>query len=450
MTLSIPSPSEKQRQFLTDTHKYVAYGGARGGGKSWAVRTKAVLLCLAHPGIKVLIVRTTYPELEANHILPLQKELAGVAVYRDRRKMFTFPGGSTIKFGYCASDADTDRYQGAEYDVIFIDEATQLAEGWLQRISACCRGVNAFPKRIYYTCNPGGRSHHYIKRLFIDRCYYEGEDPADYSFIEALPTDNPALMAAQPDYIDRLKALPPKLRDAWLYGRWDVFSGQFFEEFRDDPAHYADGRYTHVIDPLPERRIRAMTIWRSYDFGYNKPFSCGWWGIDEDGVLYRLLELYGCTESADTGVKWTPERQFAEIRRIEDTHPWLAGRQIFGVADPAIWNASTGKSIAEVAEEHGVYFERGDNRRIPGWMQLRHRLRFDQEGRAGLYVFRGCRAFIRTLPLLQYSDTCPEDLDTTGEDHVADETRYMCMARPVAPRTPEGPPVLSFGDPLGR
>lgn len=126
--------------------------------------------------------------------------------------MFTFSNGSTISFGYCASDGDLMQYQGAEYDVIFLDEATQLMEEWIKKITACLRGVNDFPKRIYYTCNPGGPSHQYIKRIFIDRHYEAGEDPADYSFIQARVTDNAALMASQPDYIKQLQALPPKLR----------------------------------------------------------------------------------------------------------------------------------------------------------------------------------------------------------------------------------------------
>ncbi|MCI8589422.1 MAG: Terminase-like family protein [Clostridiales bacterium] len=455
-SVTIQSPNEKQKLFLTDQHKFVAFGGARGGGKSWAVRTKAKLLCLNYPGIKLLIIRKTYKELDNNHISPLRGELSGIATYNDSKKRFTFPqnrkgaflGASTISFGYCASDADAEQYQGAEYDVIFIDEATNLDEMWIRKIIACCRGVNGFPKRVYYTCNPGGRSHHYIKRLFIDRNFHDTEDPDEYSFIQALVQDNTVLMKTQPDYVKQLEVLPPKLRDAWLYGRWDVFAGQFFEEFVDDPAHYADGVWTHVVDPLPLAKIRRMNIWRSYDWGYNKPFSCGWWGIDADGVVYRLLELYGCTESPDEGVKWTNDKQFKEMADIERQHPYLKGKKIQGVADPSIWDASHGESTAEAASRYGIYFEPGDNERIAGWMQMRYRLQFDGNGKPRMYIFNTCKAFIRTIPLLQYSETHPEDLDTKQEDHVADESRYFCMARPVKPLIQEEkrPPIY---DPLG-
>ena len=115
--------SDKQDQFLRDRHRHVAYGGARGGGKSWSVRQKAKILALAYPGIRILIVRKTYKELINNHIEALKVDLQGIAKYNKTDKVVTFPNSSTIWFGYCATDGDVGQYQGAEYDVIFIDEA---------------------------------------------------------------------------------------------------------------------------------------------------------------------------------------------------------------------------------------------------------------------------------------------------------------------------------------
>ena len=184
MTLGTPNP--RQREFLACEKKYVAFGGARGGGKSWAVRCKAKLLALRYAGIRILLVRRSLAELEANHLAFLRQELADVAEYRAGERQFRFCNGSVLQFGYCGCDRDLDRYQGAEYDVIFLDEATQLKEQWMRQIAACVRGVNDFPKRIYYTCNPGGPGHGYIKRLFIDRRFEDGEQPEDYAFIPAL------------------------------------------------------------------------------------------------------------------------------------------------------------------------------------------------------------------------------------------------------------------------
>lgn len=443
--LVIDVPSDKQKLFLKANTKHIGFGGARGGGKSWAVRTKAILLSLRYGGIKILIVRKTYSELRNNHIDPLRNQLYGVARYNESNKMFSFPNGSTIKFGYCAADKDLDQYQGAEYDVIFLDEATQLLELWIKKITACCRGVNDFPKRIYYTCNPGGASHGYIKRLFLDRKYEQGEVPEDYTFVKSLVTDNKALMRTNPDYIKQLEALPPKLRKAWLEGDWDVYEGQFFEDFVDREEFYSSRQWTHVIEPfeIPD----SWKIYRSFDWGYNKPFSCGWWAVDYDGVVYRILELYGCTQTPNEGVKWTPPQVFSEIHRIETEHRWLKGKKINGIADPAIWDAETGESIADVAAKHQVYFTPGDNKRIAGWMQMHYRLAFDENGYPMMYIFNNCKAFIRTIPLLLYDEHKPEDLDTDGEDHVADEARYFCMARPIKPR-PKAKPNEFANNPL--
>ena len=430
--LSMPEPNEKQKLALEETHRYVGYGGARGGGKSWFVRWKATLLCLAFAGIKCLITRRTYRELLNNHIVPLLIMLNGIATYNKSDKAFYFPNGSSIWFGYCANDGDLGQYQGAEYDIWFADEAGQMLESWITAIDACVRGANDFPKRTYFTLNPGGPSHGFFRRIFIDKKYTDDEYPEDYAFIQALVTDNVALMKMQPAYMRSLEKLPPKIKEAWLHGSWDVYEGQFFEDFFDRPDHYIDRQLTHVIEPF---EIPAgWKIYRSFDWGYAKPFSCGWWAVDYDGVVYRILELYGCTKTPNEGVKWTPPQVFAEIHRIETEHRWLAGKHIIGIADPAIWDAETGESIADVAAKHQVYFDPGDHKRIPGWMQVHYRLAFDDQGFPMMYVFKNCKAFIRTMPLLQYDDHKPEDLDTSGEDHVADEVRYFLMSRPIKPR----------------
>ncbi|MBR0352737.1 MAG: phage terminase large subunit [Oscillospiraceae bacterium] len=459
--LKLSSPSEKQRQFMRDGHRYLAFGGARGGGKSHAVRLDAVVKAFKYPGISILIVRKTYPELIENHIKPMTRWLNCYApdkadrhaFYNDQRKQISFRNGSTILFRYCDTERDAERFQGTECDILYVDEATQQPEETMKKLTACVRGVNAFPKQVRYTCNPGGEGHSWVKRLFIDRAFNEGEDPEDYAFIQSSVYDNKALMHMDPDYVRQLEALPPHLRDMWLNGNWDVFEGQFFEDIRlvpdlnkaheagcDDPPEILkkEGRWCHVIEPfdITVGERAGWRILRSYDFGYGKPFSVGWWAIDYDGVMYRVLELYGCTKAPNEGIRWTPDQQFAEIARIEREHPWLKGRRIDGVADPAIWDASRGESVADTALRYGIYFTPGDNNRIPGWMQFHYRLQFDEHGYSRCYVFSSCKAFIRTIPLMIYDDHHPEDLDTELEDHVADECRYAFMSRPVAPIRP--------------
>lgn len=408
------------------------------------------MLCLIHAGIKVMIVRKSYTELTANHIKPLKELLKcgskdEIAKYNDSKKEMRFPNGSEILFRYCDTENDVDRYQGTEVDVLFLDEATQLSENQIKKLCACVRGVNEFPKRTYYTCNPGGKGHGFIKRLFIDRIYERGEYPENYSFIQSLVTDNKALMESDPDYVKELEALPPKLRQAWLEGRWDVFEGAFFEEFRTTPdpqkcyeagiteeEALVEHRWTHCIKPFD--MPKDWKIYRSYDWGYGKPFSCGWWAVDYEGCAYRILELYGCTGTANEGVKWSNKEQFDKIAEIEREHPYLKGKRIQGVADPSIWDGSHGISAAEEAEKHQLWFEPGINDRIAGWMQIHERLRFDENGKAMMYFFDTCKDSIRTIPLMMYDEHKAEDLDSDLEDHACDEIRYFCMMRPIAPR----------------
>lgn len=429
--LSLGRPNPKQALFLTDTHKYIAFGGARGGGKSWAVRVKAVLLALNYPGIKILIVRKTLVELRNNHVVPLLEASAGIASYCEAKKELAFRNGSLVRFGYCACQADLTQYQGSEWDVIFIDEATQLREEWFDELKVTVRGVNDFPKRVYLTCNPGGVGHSWVKRLFIDRLYKDGENPSDYSFIRSLVSDNDALLAKNPDYAKQLASLPPKLKKAWLDGDWNIFEGQFFEDFTDAPEHYSDRLFTNVIDPFeipPDWKI-----FRSFDWGFAKPFDCSWWAVDFDGRAYLILQFYGSTGVPNEGLKWHARRVFSEIRRIESEHRWLKNKRISGVADPSIWAENGGEPIIAAADANGVYFQKADNSRLAGWAQVHYRLAFDGDGKPLVYFFNTCKHALRTLPLLQFSKTDPEDLDSSQEDHFADSFRYFCMSRPLSP-----------------
>ena len=445
-TLTIGVPNEKQKLFLTAKQKYIGFGGARGGGKSWAVRVKAILLCLKYAGIKCMIVRKTYAELTANHIVPMvellhcyaPKKDDRIASYNDAKKTITFSNGSTILFRYCDNEKDAERFQGTEVDVLFVDEATHQSEEKWKKLTACVRGVNKFPKRIYATMNPGGEGHAWVKRLFIDRNFHRGENANDYVFIKSKVTDNTALMRENPDYIEQLEALPPQLRKMWLEGDWDVASGMVFEEFRNDPDHYLDRQWTHVIEPfeIPD----SWKIYRGFDFGYNKPFSCQWFAVDTDGVVYNILELYGCQKDvngediANVRVKWTPQKMFSEIHKIESEHRWLKGKQIIGIADPACWNSETGESVAETAAKYQVFFNKGDNNRLSGWMQMHYRLAFDENGFPMMYIFKNCKSFIRTIPLMMYDEHKPEDIDSDLEDHNLDSCRYFLMSRPIKPR----------------
>ena len=257
----------------------------------------------------------------------------------------------------------------------------------------------------------------------------------------------PALLENDPDYLASLASLPEAEKQALLYGSWDSFSGQVFTEWRNDPGHYQDQRWTHVIAPFAIPR--HWKIYRGYDFGFSKPFSVGWYAADEEGRLYRIKELYGCTGRPNEGLRIDPVEQARRIREAEQNDPMLKGRTILGVADPAIFDESRGESIAAMMERgpHFLHWVPGDHTRLAGKMQFHYRLAFDGEGRPMFQVFNTCRHFIRTLPNLVYDESNVEDIDTRQEDHIYDECRYVLMENPISPPRQTVQPPLG-DDPL--
>ena len=415
--LDFGRPNEKQRLFFEAKSRFVAYGGARGGGKSWAVRKKAQLLAVRYPGIRMLLLRRTLPELRENHILPLLKELGGMAVYRETDRAFLFENGSRLRFGYCDSERDVLQYQGQEFDVIFIDEATQFSFYQFSTLTACLRGANDFPKRMYLTCNPGGVGHEWVKRLFIRREYRPGEKAEDYSFIPARVYDNRALLERDPGYVSMLQGLPNDLRRAWLDGDWNIFAGQYFTEFREE---------IHVVEAfaVPSR-------WRRYvALDYGLDMLAGYWvALDERGRAWVYREVYQSglivSEAAD---------RIREAGRGEKICAYLA--------PPDLWNRrqDTGKSAAEIFGERGVFLQKADNRRVQGWYDLKEWLHpFEEQGKltARLRIFPECVNLIRCLPALQRDRDDPNDC--AGEPHELthgpDALRYFAAGRP-APSLP--------------
>lgn len=396
------------------------------------MRRKFVLLAMRYPGLRLLLLRRTMQELRENHILPLLGLLKDYAKYNSDDKAFRFPNGSRLVLGYCDNDADCRQYQGQEYDVIGFEEATNFKEEWIRFISSCLRSTRKdFKRRIYLSMNPGGPSHAYMKRLFIDRDYIDGENPDDYVFIQAKVYDNKVLMESMPDYVKQLEALPLSIRKAHLDGDWNVYSGQVFDEFRNDPEHYADHISTHVIEPFPIPI--NWKIYRGYDFGYSKPWAVSYYAIDQDGRMYNFLELYGCVPNEpNTGIKMDVETMAKYIADFESQHDWLKGREIYGIADPAIWQKTTGTAVVEVLEKQGLFFDKGENKRIPSIQQIHYRLKFDENGIPMIYFFKNCKNMIRTLPMMQYDEHKPEDIDTDQEDHLVDTLRYVCAANPLA------------------
>lgn len=257
----------------------------------------------------------------------------------------------------------------------------------------------------------------------------------DRVFIRSSVYDNQALLRNNPDYVSNLAMMPEAEKRALLYGDWDSFSGQVFREWRNDPENYDTQQWTHVISPF--KIPSGWIIGRSYDFGYAKPFSVGWYAVDYSGCVYRIRGLYGCKpDEANTGIMVDPAEQARQIRQIEETDENLKGRKIMGIADPSIFDVSRGDSIADIMARQGVYWSPGDNHRIAGKMQYHYRMAFGKDGRSMFYVFNvdSNRDFIRTIPSLVYDEKNVEDVDTKQEDHIYDECRYFLMEHMIARR----------------
>lgn len=444
----------RQAIFMSRPEYEALYGGAAGGGKSDALVAEA-LRQVHIPNYRGLILRRTFPQLEAliQRSWEIYTRAYPKAKYNATEHMWRFPTGARIMFGSMQRETDKYNYQGKYYDFIGFDELTHFTDSQYQYLMSRNR-PNGAGTRIYIraTANPGGVGHAWVKARFIDpappmtriKALYEVVQPdgkvrkmeRERIFVPSTVFDNEILLQNDPNYLATLASLPEAERDALLYGDWNTFEGQVFREWRDDPAHYKDRLYTHVIEPfkIPDH----WQIWRGFDFGYAKPFSVGWFAVDESGKIYHIREFYGCTGTPNHGVQMHPVEIAKSIREIESTDPMLKGKQIMGVADPSIFDESRGQSVAQMMSlpPNFILWNPGDNTRLAGIQQYHYRLAFDDSGDCMFQVFNTCKHFIRTVPALIYDEHKVEDVDTSMEDHVFDMCRYVLMESPISPRMP--------------
>lgn len=412
MQVDLGTLNPKQKKFCQSRSRYTAYGGARGGGKTHVLLRKAAGGALTYPGIKILIVRREYPELEQNIILPMQKLIPPeVGSYNGSMRMMFFCNGSIIKFGHYGA-GDDQEYQGLEFDWIFMEEATQFSESQFRTLGACLRGATKFPRRMYLTCNPGGIGHLWVKRLFVDREYREGEKAKDYTFIPATVDDNPQLLEASPEYKQMLDLLPEDVRRAWRYGDWNAMAGTFFPEFHKE---------THVIAPFV-RVPREWKKYRAFDYGLDM-FACLWVAVDFEGraYVYREVQQSGLivSEAAKLANALTPPEEHIE----------------FTIAPPDMWNRQkdSGRSMAEIFAQNGLGLLKASNNRVQGWMAVKELLKpmKSDTDRPGLLVTENCVGLIRNLPAIQHDEKNPSDCATEPHEitHICDAARYFCVTR---------------------
>lgn len=441
-------PTEKQRLFHASPANEILYGGAAGGGKTKALVMDALFRTMTWPGTTAVVFRRTYQELEDTDIKEAMASYPeAVARYNAGRHEFRLINGSKILFRHCENEADRFKYSGIEIQFLYFDELTsfeQVVYDFIKTRLRAKKALNVVPI-VRSASNPGNIGHGWVKKMFVDAGPYMSiQEQEIYSetlhkskkirtqYIPALAMENPFITD---DYIFELEQKPEALRKALLNGDWDSFEGQVFKEFVNDPRHYEDRLWTHVIAPfdIPSDWPRFF----AFDHGFTKPFACQWWAFDYNGVAYLYKEWYGCKpRQANVGIELTPV-QIAEgiIEREQDEI--RENLRVLRVADPAIFDKSRGDSVADqmapgyMGRRNGVVFSKGDHARIAGKMQVHERLRFDKNGRPMMYVFNTCKDWIRTVPNLPYSTKKPEDVDTDAEDHDFDATKYLFMDHPI-------------------
>lgn len=422
----------------------VFYGGARGGGKTegsigdflehqntWGEGAHGAFFRRNRSDLADVIERTKqiYPQLGAK--------------FNENKNAWRFLNGARMEFEFLERDSDAQKYQGRSYTRIYVEEATQFPSPTpLWKLKACLRSATGVPCGLRLTGNPGGPGHNWVKARYIDPNprgmeVFEDEEELEIEpgkkitvrlgrvFIPSKVWDNKLLLQNDPTYIMRLRDVGSEsLVKAWLKGDWNIVEGAFFDEWCD--AHMLEAR-----DWLPKIPRDALRF-RSHDWGSAKPFSVGWYAVSDGewglprGALLKYREWYGA-KGPNIGLKMTADLVARGIKERE------AGERIrYGVADPAIFIRNGGPSIAEMMAVCGIAWRAADNKRVPGWQALRQRLR-GEGTRPMLYFLDSCEDSIRTIPLLQHDETNVEDVDTEGEDHAGDETRYAAMSRPWVP-----------------
>ena len=416
-----------QTQFLAASEREVFYGGARGGGKSYAMLVDPLRYC-SKTHHRALLIRRTMPELRdliSKSQLLYSKAYPG-AKWREQEKEWRFPSGAKIEFGYAENMTDVLRYQGQSYTWIGIDELPQYPSPDIYNfLRSSLRSVDKdIPVYLRATGNPGNIGSQWVKEMFVDpaepNTAFEikidtpvGVKTITRRFIPAKLQDNPYLMQTD-DYYAMLASLPDIQKKQFLDGDWDAYEDSAFPEF---------SRSVHVVEPfeIPKGWYR----FRAADWGYSSPACVLWFAVDYNNNLWVYRELYTSKITADIFARKVIELESGEYIQ-------------YGVLDSSTWakRGDVGPSIAETMIQQGCRWRQSDRSpksRISGKLEIHKRLSMNGK-EPGLRVFNNCRNLIRTITTLPTDDKNPEDVDTNAEDHAYDALRYGCMSRPMHPK----------------
>ncbi len=398
----------------------ILIGGARGGSKTHSIFAQVAHDdCQRWRGIKVLFLRKVkHRATESFEDLTLRILRYQANAYANGK--VSFPNGSRIIVGGYNTEKDIDGYLGIEYDIIVIEEATQISQTQLDKIKGSLRSsIPGFRARLYMSTNPGGIGHVYFKKTFVIP-YMNGLRQGRYRFLPMTYLDNPWL---HQEYIDYLLGLTGSLGKAWRDGSWDVFEGQAFPAF--DPT-------IHVIKPfeLDLSWIRK----RGIDWGFTAPFSVHW-GAFPPTPWPRVYVYRGLRQ---TGL--TVPRQAQLIQQYSPPGERIA----FTYADPSMWARKTAADIitstADEYRDNGITLTPADNNRLSGKRKIDSLLEIQPDGLPGIMFFETCESIIQTFPELIHDEDNPEDVDTEQDDHDYDSLRYLLTSTTGGTTTPTRKP----------
>lgn len=398
----------------------IGLGGARGPGKSHAVLSQAALDdCQRMPGLKVLFLRQTGVSAQESFDDLIQKAVRGRAEYRKTKNSLKFPNASRILLGGFKDEGDIDKYIGIEYDVIVVEELTQLTEEKYTKLRGSLRTSKPnWRPRMYTSFNPGGVGHAWVRERYV--LPFRENRELDTRFVPSTYKENPAL---NKEYIAYLESIGGDLGKAWREGEWDLFAGQYFSEWRYEK---------HVVEPfeipLTWKRFRSID-----PSGRDGITSCHWYALDTDGHLWCYREYYYGIGVKDpkTGQPYTVGRDYDEhakaIRKMSENEEGVEERYHYTIIDTAAFSkAGFSETAAEIYERHGVTgLLPAAKERVLGWNAVHYYLRWDIHTPPRARFFKTCANIIRTIPLLQHDAHHVEDVDSNGEDHAADELRYI-------------------------
>ncbi len=432
-----PNPGP-QTQYLASSEREVLYGGAAGGGKSYATLADP-LRNMNSPDFSGLLVRHTTEELR--ELISVSKQLYPRAIpgikFMERDKTWVAPSGATLWMSYLDRDDDVMRYQGQAFNWIGFDELTQWSTPYpwnYMRSRLRTTKASGLPLYMRATTNPGGPGHQWVKKTFIDpgtprKPFWatdpetgetiawpkghtrEGQPLFKRRFIPATLFDNPYL-ADDGMYEANLLSLPEHQRRQLLEGDWDINEGAAFPEFN---------RKLHVVEPF--EIPHSWPRFRAADYGYGSYSGIVWIAVapDEQLIVYREMYVQKilATDLADMILDVESEEK---IR--------------YGVLDSSLWHkrGDTGPSLAEQMIVKGCRWrpaDRSKGSRVSGKNEIHRRLQVDEyTEEPRLVFFNNCTNIISQLPALPLDKKNPEDIDTHSEDHLYDALRYGIMSRP--------------------